>query len=255
MSVSRFKRRLSDYFEEKPKRRLLILAIPFVIVVIVASIVYFLSLDHTPRFRIDNISNVSPSIPPDTVRDMEQKLYKLVERNSSDSFVGSGATIRDGSILSSANNDIYNGEFIVDIDGLHQSYYVQYEWSNNESVKLSSSPVVLSCLHDASEIKYGDFKCMDNFSFNEKEHNDSARYLAQYSPHVETIKDNLMVIISYRVYSTGSSYFQISVDSCGDENIISEAIAVTKKWISSFNIDPDSIELEAPNNLCNGGGL
>ena len=72
--------------------------------------------------------------------------------------------VRNSSVFSNydAATDITYGRFIVDIPVLKQSYYVQYEWSNNpDNTNFSGYPILVTCLRDQAQIIYPEFECKD----------------------------------------------------------------------------------------------
>ena len=106
-----------------------------------------------------NIDDVKKSV-------IEGTLYDEVSFNNVGDIYRSNAKIRDGSVYYAyiSELEIYFLNFIVDIEGLQQSYHIVYRWSEkspNENVP-ADFPIIAFCPRD-DELIYGDFDCRDSY--------------------------------------------------------------------------------------------
>jgi uncharacterized protein YxeA len=116
--------------------------------------------------RIHNYDQKVKNVSSDMRDATESYLYNIVKENKESSFDAStvdDARIRDNSESQdfSKSENVYSGEFIVDMESIRQSYRVQYSYSSDENnIHVGGNPVVISCL-DEDQLKYGAFDCKD----------------------------------------------------------------------------------------------
>lgn len=173
-----------------PRRRLVTIIIVTAVVVIgLALLIGFLAQPKTKNqfgniIRIQNYDQKVKNLSSDMRDAMESYLYNIVKRNDTSNFDATKVTdayIRDSSDSQTHNdtNDVYSGNFIVDMASIKQSYQVQYSYSSNpNNVDTGGNPVVISCL-PINQLKYGEFNCTD-FVTQQSAPNDA---LLQYLPY------------------------------------------------------------------------
>lgn len=232
------------------KKKLYIFIAAGVLVLIVLSfLITFLSRDsgenqYGKRIRIQNYTGVQKT-PPTELRDTtESFLYTVTQLNNSETL--NSAKISDAVIRSDSSTSEYSdktatldGEYIVDIASLKQSYRVQFSYSNQVmNTNTSSSPVIVSCL-PINKLKYGDFKCTDLMAQESGVNSAILPYLPyqNYSfkivPLVESGKITLNVTLTIP-----------AIDLKGDISSRQEVVSLYKnevlKWIRSKDDDPSN---------------
>lgn len=208
----------------------------FVVAIAIIIVIAFNSSGSS--IRIDNLSDYSSNLSSDVRQRIQTALYDLVKMNT-DKPPTSGAVVRNGSF--SSEHDSYEKltyiHFIVDIKKIEQSYFVQYEQSdnkNNTADNISSTSLVVSCIYEPDDIIYKNFKCKDAFSFN---------------PETDNPYDYINNSIPYSLHLSGDYYITITpgetesdldlrIDKC-DANGQRESIEKVKNWIESLYISPD----------------
>lgn len=148
---------------------ILIIVVVIFIVLIVVSIVSMIPR-HNPygeEIEIENISDVG-GLPQDEQDRTTAELYNMVKRNSSEdtNLEGVKARIREGTIenVQTYRMQYYGRTFVVDLDGLQQSYVVSIEWpANKEAAEVGGTgyPVTVTCLTDPANMVYENFDCHD----------------------------------------------------------------------------------------------
>jgi len=242
-------------------------------VLIIVAIIFQLSPknDYGNGVKIQNFDQKVKNVSTELRSGVEATLYNVLKKNNPDntklSKIGD-AFIRDSSDKQDYDkpSDVYTGNFIVDIESIKQSYFVQYTYVKNKDNKDGlANRVVISCLAE-KDLKYGSFKCSD-FVEQQAAKNDS--------------------IIQYLPYSNFS--FSITADTtAGDDHLILKVelripeadlkgnlaskqatVALYKNevalWFKSKNIDPalytfqynynDNGDVTAPINLDGGDSV
>ncbi len=231
-----------EFFNQIDKKHKLMILVGLLVFLLFVGIIIIVSITNiTPRLKIDNI-DVVQNLSGDVKDALEIDLYRTVDKNTDEKVPGSGALVRTDTIVSEYNNStkVYSGNFIVDIDSLKQSYLVQFEWSKEKNnPNLSSTSELISCVREKEKIIYPDFKCEDQFSFNENT-DDADIYLNGYLPHIE----NLSTGETFVVLENGINYLFIQLDSCHNNTLIEEAINKTKAWLNSLGVDPNKFTIQ-----------
>lgn len=186
---------------------------------------------NLPRITIDGSSEILPK----EVDVMEWILLDAVKENVSEvAFGEADAVIRDESVKKQYFElpNIYYYSAIVDIPDLNQSYWVFYEYSDEENnINLSANNQYLAmCIVDPEEIVYRDFDCKSQYG--QLTYNAIAKKYLGWSNF-----DNIIVEVS-------DDYGEIQIiiindeDNSNNEKYINEV----KEKIRSLGIYPEIFE-------------
>lgn len=136
------------------------------IILVISLISIFRKNPYGPETKIDNFSQYYRQTPSD-VRDLTfSQLYGIIDNNLSDDtkVPTSGAKIRKDTNTNKydASSDINYYTFMVDIESIQQSYYVQISWSKNSNNNaLGGYPILITC-PKPDQLIYKEFSCQDS---------------------------------------------------------------------------------------------
>ena len=216
------------------KKGLIIIAVAFVILVVIGVIIGTTSGSYK-ILKIDNLSSYKDRIPENYEREIQGSLYDIVSENTNNKkdIPSSGAVIRDDSFSSSYDDydKTTSSDFIIDIAALKQSYYVQFDVGND----VSSTAVVISCLPNTAKVIYKDFKCHDEFTYDEKT-DDPYDYISDELPYFLELEDGNFAIVAP---GSKNSELSIRINKCTGVDK-DEVLSQAKSWIDSLYINPDS---------------
>jgi uncharacterized protein YxeA len=228
---------------------IIILAVLLLILGLVALITFITRDTGTNQFggriKIQNYTQKVDNAPTDIRDATESYLYNIVKKNKEDSFEPS--TIKDAVVRDNSDNQtfddslkVYSGDFIVDMESIKQSYWVQYSFSeevNNTAV--GGNPIVISCLPE-DKLKYGAFDCKDFVSAQSSANDVLLQYLPyqnfsfKISPDATIDKDKLTLVVTFSIPE---------IDLRGDQTSRALTVAQYKKmvtdWIKTKGADPD----------------
>jgi len=167
---------MNDQNQVNSKKKLLVIALSFVLLVIIVSAVYwYVNGRNNPEgdsLVIKNLGTYTQGKPSnkDTLNYIEHALYTTVNLNVDEPVKDKSiqdVMVRDGSFSQEYHNDksIHTVKFIVDIESLKQSYDVSYQWSDTDkySPNLDEWGTAVRCL-PKDKLIYKDFDCKDMFS-------------------------------------------------------------------------------------------
>lgn len=139
----------------------------FVSIVIISLVNIFRRNPYGPETKISNFSSYYNKTPTNT-RDLTfNSLYNIISDNlpENSNVPTSGAKIRKGTNTSEYNptTNINYYTFMVDIESIKQSYYVQISWTNktNDDTNLGGYPVLILC-PKPDQLIYEPFNCIDS---------------------------------------------------------------------------------------------
>lgn len=237
------------------KKQLTIISAIFgaiVVVLIIVAIVMQLSPknEYGDGLRIQNFNEKVKNVSTTMRSGVEATLYNVVKKNVSKDtnlLKVDDAYIRDDSNKQDYNkpSDIYTGNFIVDIESIKQSYYVQYTYVKGEdSSEGLTTRVVISCVED-KDLKYGAFKCAD-FVEEQAGKNDS---IIQYLPFsnfsfyiaADTTagEDNLILKVELRIPQS-----DLKGGLAADQAAVSLYKNEVTTWLKSKNLNPTDYTFE-----------
>jgi hypothetical protein len=139
------------------------------------------------------------------------------------------AVIRKGSdsqVFDKSRN-LYEGEFIVDMKSIEQSYHISYLRSDDENNVYIRGDTFITCLPE-DELIYGDFDCVDMFSEQDVSLKDQFPYVDISGP--------------FKITYTGEGEhgeMKLAVTNStpdGRKNAL--------KWLRSKNIDPTDVVID-----------
>lgn len=250
---------LKNYLDQSQEnRRRFIIIIVFIAIAFFATIIglslYLMLRPIEGELRIDNLPELISDMPDDTKHAIYAALYNNAN-SYSENVPHSGALIRKETLDHSSGDPASHGSFIVDISSLEQSFEVQYEWSTKkDDPDISSTPIVIDCVSDPELIIYKNFQCKSSRTYDPDSNLTEYGFLYSYLPYRDKISTGDEFSVFFRTYISTLNYIEINIDSCGDKEKLAEALAKTKEYIQSFNIDAEKLRYEQ-RDLCDGGTM
>ncbi len=235
------------------KKAVLLLIIGMVVLIGIISLVLLLTQKDTNQFgkfiRIQNYGQKVKNLSPDMRDAMESYLYNVTKRNvdnSVDPGKVSDAMIRDSSDTQNYDQPkgVYSGNFIVDMASIKQSYYVQYSYSQNNTVDVGGNPVVVSCL-PKEKLIYGEFKCTDLVSSQSNSNDILLQYLPyenfsfKLTPDATQEGKELVIIATLTIPQS-----DLSGDAASKAYVVSMYKKQVTNWITSKGADPSKFIIQ-----------
>lgn len=221
--------------------------------VVLAVVLFAIWKINSPSTYVDQvkINGYSDSVKnlPGRYKDlMSAALYNMVEFNSKDSVDPSAiddAQIREGTVDQSevTQGRQYTGSYIVDIESVRQSYFVQYGWSNKPDLNVQSGyTVMVSCL-SPSELKWGDFKCKNLHDGGA----DLVDPIVSKLPH-KTLSFELKADTTGDKLKLHAKLLIPEVDLRSTPSVVESVVGQYKEmvlgWIRSQGLNPDTYSIE-----------
>ncbi len=225
------------------------------VVFIIASILLVIQLSLTStnpngdQLEISNLNEYTNGKPSnrDRLDFIKHNLLEVVNLNVDTPVENESikdVVVRKGSFTQKFDNekDLHSVKFIVDIKSLKQSYNVSYQWveGNEFSSEVDEYGTLVTCL-PVSQLKYGDFNCVDSLTLESGEKD----------PVLERL-ENAPVNNIYEIYG--------QVEEDGTKKIIIRILAnnYTERtrlqyenykqqalgWLASENIDTTKYKIE-----------
>ena len=224
------------------------------VIVIIAVIVLPRIFKRNPygdSIQIDNISEAVSGLSQDQIDNATHQLYDMVSLNAGDSKIPtSGAIVRADTVESEyyQEYDLNYRSFIVDIDSIRQSYWIQLEWSDAEGdIPISGYPVLVLCISDPADMHYQDFNCRNNGSSDQTASKSQFTNVDTYLPYIGKLPSGESYTIIYNYLdSSNKESLKISVNNCGDKTIKDSALTATKDYLKSVGFDPKKFTYEIP---------
>ena len=175
---------------------------------------------------------------------VESVLYDEILFNSVGNIYNGGAKIRVGSAYNVyiSELDVYMLNFIVDIEGLGQSYRVVYRWTDkypNENIP-QNVPGLAFCL-DEDELIYGDFGCKDKYDGYGAD-------TVAYGLLQNKTFGNAVLSLSGDVYNGEPLMINVYVDS-NDDSVVATAIEEISSYLASTGFDLEDFDYEVSVNF------
>ena len=234
---------------ERPKPKLgkkHLIIVGFVLLMLIFIVVW--CLNRGPKLpesiKIVNYDSVKESLPDGAEKEIDLSLYYHLKQyfevpEEKDSVE---VEIRVDTYEDVVNNDVSTAMFVVDIDSFEQTYMIVVGWSK----KSSDSPMSVTIGCTSQEFsKYKEATCHSE--------NKTSKSIRAFLPYEGEISSGEVFIVKQREYSDGNKYLEVAINSCGDENILKEALELTKEWIKSKGVDPEEFKYETPKHYCPGG--
>lgn len=227
---------------DKNKLKTLYIAIgAFIILVVSISIFGILSTEKS--VVINDLNKYAKNLNPDNLKEILYSLNQTLLLNNDNI---KPVDIKDINIRGESfkQNELvagkmYDGSFIVDIESIKQSYYIQYSYSTNkDEFDTGGYPVLVTCL-DEKDLIYGKFDCVDIV----KEESGSVDPVVLITPHstlsysVRSLYENDKVSLYVKFSPTGADY-RIGIDSAieGYKNQFLD-------WLKSNNLNPENYNI------------
>jgi hypothetical protein len=223
-----------------------------VLAVVVIAIIVNLSSknEYGDGLKIQNYNQKVKNTSTVMRNSIEATLYNVVKKNVSENTdllkVGD-AFIRDDSNIQNYDepSNIYTGNFIVDIESIKQSYYVQYTYvkdtDNDEGL---ANRVVINCVEE-KDLKFGTFECTD-FVAEQAGKNDSIiQYLpfSNFSFHIAADTtagdDNLVLHVELRIPES-----DLKGDLASKQNIVVLYKNEVAQWLKAKDFIPTDYTFE-----------
>lgn len=188
----------------------------------------------TAQISIDNISLIS-NLSENQRSDIANELYRIVAENTDKDQIikNTGAIIRESTI----NENDTSGNFVVDIDYLQESYFIQYELPDNSGNYTSGYPTLITCPEKSLRI-YDNQSCEDSFSTQPLE------ALLPYSD--TTPSDQFFSIVKDEYFSPKNQHIIVEASICENYPVLSEEVnSAVQSWITSNNLSADNIKITA----------
>lgn len=229
-----------------------------ILLIILGVLFYNAFLRPNPYGDSVKLPGLSREIPDLTQKETDlilHNIYNTLANNSSTNVKNKEGTIREGSVEANYNKatTVHSGSFIVDFPSERQSFQVSFEYAKDDYGKnfLSGYNVIVSCLTDSTKIIYEDQVCKAVSPIDSTPTPDQK--LLVNLPYTGATPSGKTFYILPRHYFNGNRYYEVSINSCGDQAILDEALASAKSWISSLDLDPSEFTFEVPATYCPGG--
>ena len=226
---------------------------PFVIIGIVIQIIFiilviFLIQNITkketinPNIEINHTFDSLPADLPDSSKSaFESAIYEITSLNQENigNIASSGVIVREGSIKNQYLNELnlHYLSFIVDIPSIQQSYHLIYRWSDDKNNRYmpADEPLMAICL-PKSQMIYPDFNCRD--SYNGKGPQTAVYFLKNYDLKVN---NQSFSITPKGKTNEDNFYYQVAINTCGNEELKNQANQVFEKQIQDLGFDISEI--------------
>ena len=232
------------------KRILIIVAICFVVLVVVFIVLGFMfgnkaSNPYGNGIIIQNYNDKIKNLPSEMKQGTEAYLYNIADRNNKGSYNLKSikdAYIRNGSNTQdySESKNLYSGNYIVDIESIKQSYYIQYTYSSDQkNVHAPGDAIIVSCL-PKDKLIYGIFNCSDFISAQASKYEDIIQFLPfenfsfKLSANATSGEDKVILVAELRIPDS-----DLTGDSVSDSKVIDMYKKEVTDWIKSKNLNPD----------------
>lgn len=223
----------------------IIIGIIIVIILVVGGVLIWRNTTNG-GMKIKNFSSYFNGVPNSEKVEIEDSLAKTVELNLGEN---QKLTSKDVAIVraETVNNEYveignyYYGTFVVDIESLKQSYYIQFEWSKEKNnLDLSSYNVVITCVPDYYKIY--DTPCVSFYEQQNPEINSLPL------PYYGKLASGELFNINSSYYEDGLEYLQISV--CAAKREDNEVVDTVNNWLADYSLNLDDLEYLIYYNTC-----
>ena len=232
--------KISNLLKNLTKKQIMfgIVAIVAILVLIVVGIV--ISLPAEPKVNLD--FDVDTNIPAQELRKIREKLFSVIGSNTEN--FDEKATY-DGIVRNyeeTLEDDSNEATFIVDFDGIKQSYEVMAIWPDPND---GTPDVMVSC--PILNSKYPETKCKTEVN--------SSTDIAEFLPYTGKLSSGEEFTLTYKYDANGNMYLEVEVDSCDNKAVVDAAVVAAKEWIRQIYLEPSDYLIYAPTNVCSTGGV
>lgn len=230
--------------------KIIVITVPlaFFLLVILAILLYITNLKPpiSSFVAVTDYDSLPINIPESNRKDLSEQLYYVMSEHFDipEEPEIATAVIRPDTFTNNSEYDTTSVSFIVDVDAYKQSYRTYLTWSNNGDWLPQTTSI--ECAENSLS-KYPDTLCYGMY-YNS---NDIDLYL----PYTGTIENGLEYTVKKRYYTDDTPYLEIAIDSCGDQNILNQALNSVKAWLTNNHLNPDDYAFEVPSHYCADGGI
>ncbi len=219
---------------EKPLKKLILILSSLFIAILSISIIFIII--NQPKVNISFPDGTN--IPDSELVKIRKVLYGVIKDNSDnfDDKITYEGIAREYQEYSNTSEKT-TATFIVDFDSIKQSYFITINWPADKDDDIPN--YIIDCPLEKS--KYTETKCHTESSSNTN--------ISSFLPHIDKLKSGQEYTIAYK-YNNTVPYIEIQVNSCGNSNILDDALASSKEWIKKINLNPDDYQFYLPSNLC-----
>lgn len=131
---------------------------------------------------VEGLSRALPELNRNQINFINTSIFAVAQLNYPNLISGTSAIVREGTNVYEFRQatNVHTINFIVDIEAIHQSYQVFFDWSDDPTNQfVSPYGVVVTCL-PPEQLIYGEFECTD-FMYKETGGQDPAMLYLPYS--------------------------------------------------------------------------
>lgn len=237
---------LFNNFNLSKKRLIIILGFPLIIIIVSLTLLFFQSFNDKKITVID----LPEDIPKHTREEIESAVFSIAEKNKPANSDINLSIIKGKLRTNTLKTDyekihsIHSGTFIVDLEEIQQSYRIIYNYIGKETkdpdfrLDLSVKPYCLI----KPDLVYPSFPCHNPFNANDTETAHEA--ILQALPYSITVNGSELHVETYD-YADGTPYLEISMNSCGNKDLLDLGTKKVKTWIKdTLGLDPKSFSYE-----------
>lgn len=227
--------RNDDEKQIKVNKKIIAAIIGFV--VIISSILLIGFLNRGPKLpevvKITNYDEISGEFPAETEGKLRAAIYSVLKRHFDVPDITNGveASVRADTLEKSVAGDFFSVSVIIDVEEYQQTYEAVIGWSDDYPMD-----IIIECARrDVS--KFPETMCYGTYRDG-----DSVKPYLPYEGRTESGKEFSLKFGYYN--EDGSENVIAFIDNCKKENTYEEAVAEAKKYISSFGINLEKVDIK-----------
>lgn len=238
----------SSFFQSLSKQAKIFLfsTLGLFLIILIISITSILSQKDSGSdyIRIDNFSE-NTSAPNGYRRYIEDTIWQTIAQQDGVTREDlASATIRQGSTTGQVDNDITTTSFLVDIESLHYTFRITFNW-NQKTNKIPTDPYISVTCPKPEEVIYTETRCPI----------DATLQLRDYLPHELTLSDGTQINLTLERYAEyqnhgNEQYLFVSLPTCNNYNQLLESKEITERWLNSLYADMSNLRIEVSCSYC-----
>ena len=189
--------------------------------------------DAIPQVKIPDLKTLY--LPDDGITNIQRALAStMAQNNESYEKEIKNTLIREKHTKNFSYYNIKYINFILDLPDYKQSYQIRFEWSDDEnnSNLTPNDSIIIACIRDKEKIKYKDFNCKDNLSYDPK-YSDIGHYIGFTNFYDEIT-----------AYGSNEDIKKIDVNMTATDKTDEQAKKKIDSWIKSMGYTPDGFVYE-----------
>ena len=189
-----------------------------------------------------NVDQINTGMTDQEIDDLEKYVGESLKANEEyKDIVGIKALIRPASFERREEDGVVLYKFLMDLDEYKATYEVSFGLAIGKGFY---EPPRVACPLPA-QMKYPETNCV-----GQRANNDTFTSRLKL-PHYFRLASGEFVTVTAAYDDKGSAYLNVSVSSCGDDEIINTARTEVEEWIKSQEYDPSDYEIKVPE-FCDG---